>query len=47
LGGTVVWRRLERYPTSSGQPPDKHARQNKELERDASINGDPNDRTPR
>jgi putative Mg2+ transporter-C (MgtC) family protein len=31
---------LENDPAASGQPPDEHARQNKELERDASINSD-------
>jgi hypothetical protein len=31
---------LGHHPAASGQPPDEHARQNKGLERDASINSD-------
>jgi hypothetical protein len=33
---------LEHDPVSSGQPPDEHARKNKDLERDASINNESN-----
>jgi hypothetical protein len=35
-----AWRLLEHDPATCDQPPDQHARQNKALERDATVNAD-------